>query len=133
MKLIVCGARAWWDRQAVKDALSAMHQAYGGINLVVHGGCRGPDVWAGEWAEQHHIQVLVFPADWDGEGKAAGFKRNKRMVDAARQYQLDGVLAFRAGEARGTNHTVTLALLAELRVWVVDEGIRSIRELSGER
>ena len=49
-------------------------------------------------------QVVYFPADWDLEGKSAGFKRNVKMAEYA-----DALVAFWDGESKGTKHMIEIA------------------------
>ena len=49
---------------------------------VVHGGARGADTYAGEWADEREgIVVEVYPADWNTHGKAAGPIRNRQVAE----------------------------------------------------
>ncbi len=75
---------------------------------VVSGHCaNSPDVWAEKVAKERGLPTLIFPADWGEHGKAAGFIRNKLIVEAA-----DIIVAFWDEESRGTKHTMDLAKAA---------------------
>lgn len=80
-------------------------------DTVLHGGARGADTAAGMWAEYHQVPVEVYKADWVGEGKAAGIKRNLRMLTEGKP---DLVIAFPGG--RGTDHMVRVSKAAGVEV-----------------
>lgn len=71
MKVIVCGGRDYQDRYALFAAMDAAH-AKKPIAMVIHGGARGADTMAGEWAEARGIFSARVDALWDAHGKAAG-------------------------------------------------------------
>jgi hypothetical protein len=111
MRVIVCGGRDFDDFMAVDSALR--HVA---PSVVVHGGARGADSLAGEWAALHGVSCVVFPADWTKHGKAAGPIRNQQMIDAG----ADLVLAFPGG--RGAADCVDRARVAGITVVDLREG-----------
>jgi hypothetical protein len=110
VRLLVCGGRAFVDRDAAFIAIDRV-RAERGIALVIHGAARGADTLGGEWGEARGVPVLVFPADWEGLGRAAGPIRNQRMLDEGRP---DLVLALPGG--RGTADMVLRATLAGVEV-----------------
>jgi len=59
---------------------------------------------AAAWALSRGIPAIAFPADWNKDGKAAGFVRNARMLRDGRP---ELVVAFPGG--KGTAHMVKLA------------------------
>ena len=112
MIVLVCGGRTYDDN--IK--LSAILDAYGPqISLLIHGGARGADKLAGEWAERHGVPVRVFPANWDQQHSSAGPIRNQQMLD---QGKPDMVIAF-PGD-RGTADMVKRAKIARIKVREVD-------------
>ena len=50
------------------------------------------------------IKLSTSPADWDLDGKSAGFKRNVKMAEYA-----DALVAFWDGESKGTKHMIETA------------------------
>ena len=111
MRLIVCGGRDYTDTRAIYHAMDRL-KARGLVTAVIHGGAPGADSIAGAWADQAGVPVEVFFADWERDGRAAGPKRNQRMLDEGRP---DGVVAFPGG--RGTSDMVSRAVRAGLKVW----------------
>jgi len=102
MKLIIAGGRnapAYEELEELWKYLDA-----GVITEVVSGCAKGADTLGEMWATKNGIPIKKFPADWKKHGKAAGFIRNKEMIDYG-----DSLLAIWDGKSRGTQHTVSLA------------------------
>ena len=96
MRVLVCGGRAYADRQALYDVLDKLHSLHK-IETVIAGGAKGADSLAEGWARERGVPTEVYQADWAGLGRKAGPIRNQRMLDE-RVPQL--VVAFPGG--RGT-------------------------------
>ncbi len=109
-RVLVCGGRDYADRDAMWSFLDLGHRA-GAIEVLIHGGARGADRLAGEWAKQRGVVVLVYPANWKIYGPSAGPLRNQRMLDLGRP---DVVVAFPGGD--GTADMVRRAVRAGVRV-----------------
>jgi len=116
--VIVCGGRAYADRERVFAALDAAH-GKATITLLVHGACvdrktgrlLGADRWADEWAHERGVTVDRHSANWLTWGKAAGPMRNKQMAEAGAH----GCVAFPGGT--GTANMVRHAEAAGIAVW----------------
>lgn len=106
-RVLVCGGRTFGIAQDVPGgALAAAMQRdllktfldralkAGRISTIIHGGAKGADSLADEWAKANGVPVEVFPADWETHGKAAGGIRNRQMLVEGRP---DVVLAFAGG------------------------------------
>ncbi|MDH5451742.1 MAG: DUF2493 domain-containing protein [Paracoccaceae bacterium] len=83
MRVIVCGGRDFSDRVSLGVALNAQH-AFVPFRLLLHGGARGADLLAAEWADSRNIPSLEYRADWQRYGNGAGPIRNRRMLDEGR-------------------------------------------------
>lgn len=109
-RVLVTGSRTWHDRSAVVDALDEVLAEHGTLT-VVHGDAAGADRMARDWARCHSLdgQDLVtenaMPADWQRNGKRAGFIRNGEMVNAG----ADICLAFIRDGSPGASHCADLA------------------------
>ena len=121
--ILVTGSREYGDRRAVWSALNDRLIQHGAF-VLKHGACpSGADMHAHTWfilvGSHAGVTEDPHPADWEQYGKAAGFIRNKEMVDGG----ADEVLAFfQVGATnKGTQNTVDLARRAHIQtsVWGV--------------
>lgn len=112
-RVIVCGGRDYFDRRSLYMVMDAAHRACP-IELLIAGGAAGADALAVDWAGMAGVKSKVFPADWEGEGRAAGPKRNQRMLDEGKPHM---VIAFPGG--RGTADMVRRARSADVPVTVI--------------
>jgi len=108
MRTIIAGSRGIVDIRYVQWAV---HHSGIQISEVVHGGARGVDTLAGQWAAANNVPVKVFPADWNTHGKAAGFMRNQEMAAYAQ-----ALIAIWDGVSRGTQHMLQCAGNHKLRI-----------------
>lgn len=111
MKAIVCGGRNQADEDRVWRGLTYFTETFGPLASIAHGGATGVDTFAGEWAKRSGVRVSVYPARWRAEGKAAGPRRNQRMLD---EFKPDVVIAFAGG--RGTADMVRRAEAEGVRI-----------------
>jgi predicted Rossmann-fold nucleotide-binding protein len=96
MKILVCGGRDFTNKKALYEALDVGSQGAEEV-LIIHGGAKGADSLAQQWADEKGWPCQYFPADWDKNGTAAGPMRNQKMLDVGKP---DLVVAFPGG--RGT-------------------------------
>jgi ABC-type sugar transport system substrate-binding protein len=61
------------------------------------------------------MKTVIYSADWNKHGKAAGFIRNQDIVNAC-----DRLIAFSHQDSRGTAHSIRLAREAGKPVIVID-------------
>ncbi len=99
MRVLICGGRQFDEPEFIFAELDRLHARYH-FRVVIEGDARGVDRIAGEWARASDVELLVFPADWKGEGRHAALIRNERML---REGKPDLVIAFPGGS--GTSHT----------------------------
>lgn len=111
MIVLACGGRGYSNRRYVFKILDQIHERVG-ITLLVHGGARGADTLAGEWAESRGVPVQVFPADWERHGYRAGAARNAKMLREAKPRLC---VAFAGG--RGTADMVCRCQAAKVAVF----------------
>lgn len=114
-KMIIAGSREITDYNIVQEAviLAEKHFGWDYTKEIVSGMARGVDTVAVEYAHLNGIHVTGMPADWDKEGKAAGYKRNERMAIYA-----DALVAVWDGYSRGTWHMIDLAMKHNLKILV---------------
>ena len=122
-RILVTGSRDWDDVTTIGAALEqALIDAGPRPVLVVHGACpSGADWHADHYARWMRgkgvaIDVEQHPANWQVNGKRAGFIRNAHMVNLG----ADVCLAFIRNGSRGASHTAALAEKAGIcvRRWV---------------
>lgn len=106
-RILICGGRDFTDRADAQRVLDT----FASPSLVITGGARGADAIGAEWARVRGYARVVFPANWVGELKSAGYRRNKRMLEIG---QPDLVIAFPGG--KGTANMVSLAKRAGIEV-----------------
>jgi hypothetical protein len=112
-RVLVTGSRTWTDAGKLEEQLGIALMTHRGRMVLVSGACpTGADRLAEEWAERNDVPVERYPADWDGQGKSAGFARNQAMVATFP----DIVLSFNRGESKGTEHCTAAAEAAGLKV-----------------
>ena len=112
--VLVCGGRAYTRRTWLFEVLDGLH-AEDPIGLLAHGGATGADSLAADWARDRKVPATAFKADWDGQGRSAGPKRNQRMLEQA---QPAVVVAFPGGA--GTEDMLRRARKAHVPVMEVD-------------
>lgn len=71
------------------------------ISTVISGTANGADKLGEEFAERNNIKVERYPANWDKNGKKAGYLRNVEMAKEA-----DCLIAIWDGKSKGTKHMI---------------------------
>lgn len=105
-RILVTGSRTFTDRDLIEHVLAEKFKE--GDIVIVHGGARGADRMADEWAVINSVKRDVYPvvsSDWQRFGKRAGILRNEVMLDSGP----DLVIAFWDGKSKGTAHTISEA------------------------
>lgn len=98
MKVIIAGSRGVTDIAKLERAIEKCGFQ---ITEVISGGARGVDKMGEHWAKKNNIPCKVFPANWEVDGKGAGYKRNLEMAKNA-----DAVIALWDGRSPGTKHMI---------------------------
>ena len=107
MRYLICGSREFADPKQVDDYIKRLPP----LSTIISGGARGVDTWASNAAKRYGHKTLIFPADWKKYGKAAGFVRNKQMIDEGKP---DHVVAFWDGESKGTSMMIDFVKKANI-------------------
>ena len=110
MKTIIAGSRSICDSALLEIVIKESNFE---ITEVVSGGARGVDRLGELWATDHDIPVKRFPANWQQQGKRAGYVRNSEMASYSQ-----ALIALWDGESRGTAHMVRVAQSSGLKVFV---------------
>ena len=95
--LVVFGSRGLEPSFDQLDALSYVHDVP--FDTIISGGARGVDTRAELWAKSKDKRFRRYDADWEGNGRAAGYLRNTVMAERATH----GICVW-DGESRGTKH-----------------------------
>ena len=106
MRALVTGGRHYNNRPVIYQALDALAPSELG-----HGDASGADRIAACWARETGTPCQAFPAFWRREGRAAGPRRNTRML---REFKPDVLLAFPGHN--GTTDMVVQARQAKVPV-----------------
>lgn len=118
-RVLVTGSRDWSNADLIRHHLTRAWLTVEGPFTVVHGACpTGADWMASDWvanmleADMGDVREEAHAANWQLEGKRAGFIRNARMVNLG----ADVCLAFIRNGSRGASHTAALAEQAGIPV-----------------
>lgn len=133
-RIIVCGCRDWGvvpkDPNAIAQAVSANRErgalvhaisiAVEGFSstddvTIVNGACSGADTLAGSYADDNGLGNEKHPADWHGNGRAAGPIRNQEMVDLGANL----CIAAWDGVSAGTGDMIKRCVKAGIPVQIV--------------
>ena len=73
----------------------------------------GADALAIDYASNHNLTKILFPANWKRYSRIAGFLRNEDMLSVATH-----LIAFWDGKSNGTRHMIEIAKAKGIPVWV---------------
>jgi hypothetical protein len=121
MVILVCGDRNWNAPELIVMKLIEIQDEPRHMDeglYLIHGDCRGADKQAAMIAEDLHWTVYAVPAEWEKYGRAAGPKRNQKMID---EYRPSRVIAFHDDieHSKGTKDMVARAKKAGIPVEVM--------------
>lgn len=128
MRILVCGGRTYGWAKVVEGMLprkvvnsehwntmyGVLDYYYPRVTHIISGHAPGADQMAEAWADERGVPLTIFPANWQKDGRAAGPKRNQRMLDEGKP---DLVIAFPGGT--GTADMVSRAQHAGIEVKIV--------------
>jgi hypothetical protein len=83
------------------------------ICFVTGKASKGADDMIIRWCRENGFPWAEFPADWEGQGRGAGYKRNADMAQVGTH-----LIAFWDGDSRGTRHMFKLCEQKGLSVTV---------------
>ncbi len=122
MTIAISGSREFSDYEFIRKHF---YKYLDGLDTcgpfeIRFGDCRGVDATMLAICKKDHINHRIFYANWDFWGKAAGPKRNEKMLRNA-----DVLLAFWNHKSRGTKSAIDIATKNGIPVIIFD-----IREAS---
>lgn len=110
MKTIIAGSRNCSEYDV---AISAFQECPFKVSLIVSGGAKGVDKMGESLATELQLPLVVFHANWEGEGRKAGPLRNIRMGDYA-----DALIAIWDGKSTGTKHMIDYMIKLKKPVFI---------------
>ena len=110
MRVIIAGGRDYHNYGTLLDAIVECNF---NIQTVVSGGAKGVDALGEKYAVDADVKLVVYPADWEKNGRAAGPIRNRKMAENA-----DALIAIWDGKSRGTKNMIETATKLGLLVYV---------------
>lgn len=100
----VIGSRTVKDKDLIFKTLDSAFEKFPHFTKIVSGGAKGADSLGEAWGIERGIECQLFHPDWLNHGKAAGFIRNKLIVQ-----NCDVIFAFQKDNSRGTQHSIDYA------------------------
>jgi len=113
-RCIIAGGRDFNDYETLSSTMDRLLSQITSSIAIVCGKARGADTLGEQYAKERGYQIIYFPADWDGQGKKAGYIRNEQMAKNA-----DALVAFWDGKSRGTKHMIETAERCGLAIRIV--------------
>lgn len=143
MILLISGSRSLDDTEIFKRAMHEFLQSKFGedysahlplnsiIDQIVSGNAKGVDAAGERFAKKHGIDLVLFPANWEKHGKAAGPIRNEQMANYALihtdvlicgdQMELHLLaIPYPGGEGGGTRHMISTCQKLGINTFVYD-------------
>lgn len=115
-KVIIAGGRDFKDYELLKGKLNIYLSNLENITIV-SGGANGADLLGEQYAKEKGLELVIFPADWNTYGKAAGPVRNRQMAEYS-----DYLIAFWDGKSKGTYNMINTAEELGLKIKIVKYG-----------
>lgn len=112
-KVIIAGGRDFNDYGLLEKYCDKILSNVSDVEIV-SGNAKGADLLGELYAKNKGIPIKIFPADWDKNGKRAGYMRNIDMASYA-----DALIAFWDGKSLGTKHMIDYAKSKGLKVRII--------------
>src|SRR5262245_51068724 len=80
-RVLVCGGRDFTDMRWLTRVLDELEPK---PTIIIQGGARGADYLAWKWATERIVPCQEYRAEWEKYGRAAGPRRNLRMLAEGR-------------------------------------------------
>jgi hypothetical protein len=114
MKVIIAGGRNFENYTLLKLKCNAILNEVKDEIQIVSGGAKGADKLGERYAREKGYICKIFEADWDKNGKAAGFIRNEEMAKYS-----DSLIAFWDGYSKGTKNMIDNAGKYKLKIRII--------------
>ena len=118
-RIIIAGGRDFDDYEYMSTKLSDLFKDQNVFNnkviKVISGMAKGADTLGIQYADEHKITKILFPANWKEYPRIAGFLRNYDMLSIATH-----LIAFWDGKSNGTKHMIEIAQMKGVPVWIFE-------------
>lgn len=101
MKVAIVGSRKFRNFDMVETYVNQLPKT----DTIVSGGAIGVDLSAEMAAKKRGMNTIIYKAEWNRNGRGAGFMRNSLIVN-----ECDRLVAFWDGESNGTKHSIDMAI-----------------------
>ena len=116
-RVIIAGSRCFNDYGLLEQELDKLfkeNDEFVGREIkIISGMALGADALAIDYASNHNLTKILFPANWKRYSRIAGFLRNEDMLSVATH-----LIAFWDGKSNGTRHMIEIAKAKGIPVWV---------------
>lgn len=121
IRIIIAGGRDFSNYSLLKQSVDTIVKNFHNENLtIISGTARGADTLGEQYAEEQHLSIRRFPADWDTYGKNAGPIRNAQMATYASEGAKGILIAFWDGKSKGTKNMINEASNKGLIIKIVE-------------
>lgn len=113
----IIGSRSRDSNIDYKKCLEVFERIYETGDWIVSGGCpKGGDRFAEIIARKYGTTIIIHHADWNGQGKSAGFKRNGKIANDA-----DILIAIVSHDRKGgTEDTIAKAVKLNKEIILIE-------------
>lgn len=112
-RVIVAGGRDFNNYDLLKQKLDIYLANLNNI-VIISGKAEGADRLGEEYAKENNYKLVMYQADWNTHGKAAGPIRNKQMAEYG-----EYLIAFWDGKSKGTKNMIEVAKELGLKIKIV--------------
>jgi len=114
--VIIAGSRDFTDYEKLKKVCDFMLSKKKETHkiVIVSGGARGADKLGEKYSEERGYGLQRYLANWEKNGKSAGYLRNLEMANVA-----DACICFWDGKSKGTENMIKVAKERGLKTKVV--------------
>ena len=117
-RVIIAGGRDFNDYEYMSTKLNELFKDQNLFNnkaiKVISGMAKGADTLGIQYADEHKLTKILFPANWKEYPRIAGFLRNNDMLSIATH-----LIAFWNGESSGTKHMIEIAQEKGIPTWIL--------------
>lgn len=88
--LLIQGGKRFFQVAYVFTILDAIHRKKN-VDLTITGDQSGAEKISCQWAKVRGVPLIIIPINWKGDGRAAAYTRNNRVLGLIR---IDGIVVF---------------------------------------